>query len=294
MNQTIAALRKEKGLTQEQLGALVGVSAQAVSKWEKGGTPDVELLPLLSDTLGVTIDTLFGREERKLEELPQLLSRWLVGLPAKDRLFRLFELLVGSFPNLAAMDPAIADVIQPMASVLSTCYTADGTWLRSGLLLDEGMAIGVLSEDFPFYVLLPEPPAGYASQFSPTEDYRALFSVLSREGSLELLYYLYSQKDAFYTVPALSERVGLPLEQIIPILDAMEACHLLKKTTIETQAGSEPVYAPDNNYGLVPFLYMARWFMEKNFAWYLQWNDRKRPTLAPKDPPASKPENCQM
>ena len=63
LSEQIAALRKERGLTQEQLGNLVGVSAQAVSKWEKGGTPDVELLPILSRQLGVTIDALFGMED---------------------------------------------------------------------------------------------------------------------------------------------------------------------------------------------------------------------------------------
>ena len=37
LSERIAQLRKDRGLTQEQLGQLVGVSAQAVSKWEKGG-----------------------------------------------------------------------------------------------------------------------------------------------------------------------------------------------------------------------------------------------------------------
>jgi transcriptional regulator with XRE-family HTH domain len=45
LSERIAALRKERGLTQEQLGKLCGVSSQAVGKWEKGGAPDVELLP---------------------------------------------------------------------------------------------------------------------------------------------------------------------------------------------------------------------------------------------------------
>ena len=54
LSEHIASLRKERGLTQEQLGQLVGVSAQAVSKWEKGGAPDVELLPTLADRLGVS------------------------------------------------------------------------------------------------------------------------------------------------------------------------------------------------------------------------------------------------
>ena len=41
----IAALRKEKGFTQEQLAAMIGVSAPAVSKWETGNSyPDITLL----------------------------------------------------------------------------------------------------------------------------------------------------------------------------------------------------------------------------------------------------------
>ena len=41
----IASLRKEKGVKQEELAKYVGVSTQAVSKWENGGVPDIELLP---------------------------------------------------------------------------------------------------------------------------------------------------------------------------------------------------------------------------------------------------------
>ena len=43
----IAKYRKEAGLPQEELGPSVGVSIQAVSRWECGGTQDVELLPAL-------------------------------------------------------------------------------------------------------------------------------------------------------------------------------------------------------------------------------------------------------
>ena len=38
----IAMLRKEKGVKQEEVASYVGVSAQAVSKWENGGVPDVD------------------------------------------------------------------------------------------------------------------------------------------------------------------------------------------------------------------------------------------------------------
>ena len=60
---TIARFRKEKGWTQAELGEKLGVSNQAVSKWESGMTmPDVMLLPSLADLFGVYIDELFSRE----------------------------------------------------------------------------------------------------------------------------------------------------------------------------------------------------------------------------------------
>ncbi len=61
MGKRIAQLRKDKGMTQEQLAEKLGVSAQAVSKWENDiSCPDITLLPLLASTLGVTTDELLG------------------------------------------------------------------------------------------------------------------------------------------------------------------------------------------------------------------------------------------
>lgn len=61
----IALLRRQKGLTQEELAEHMGVSPQAVSKWENDQTcPDISALPRLSKLLGVSVDELLsGREE---------------------------------------------------------------------------------------------------------------------------------------------------------------------------------------------------------------------------------------
>lgn len=57
----IRSLREERGLTQLQLAARVGVGDKAVSKWERGGgCPDVSLLPALADELGTTVETLLA------------------------------------------------------------------------------------------------------------------------------------------------------------------------------------------------------------------------------------------
>ena len=79
LSERIAALRKERGLTQEQLGKLCGVSSQAVGKWEKGGAPDVELLPVLAQQLGVSIDALFGLESGDRLDVPEVVGGWLRG-----------------------------------------------------------------------------------------------------------------------------------------------------------------------------------------------------------------------
>lgn len=63
LGKRIAMLRKRSGMTQEQLAERVGVSAQAVSKWEnEASCPDIMTLPLLADIFGVTIDELLGKK----------------------------------------------------------------------------------------------------------------------------------------------------------------------------------------------------------------------------------------
>ena len=63
-NSSLKRIRKEKAITQEQLADKVGVSPQAVSKWELSSYPDPQLLPAIADYLGVTIDELFGRDRK--------------------------------------------------------------------------------------------------------------------------------------------------------------------------------------------------------------------------------------
>lgn len=61
LGSNIRALRQHKGLTQEQVAAQLGVSCQAVSKWETAvNTPDIALLPAIAKLFGVTIDALFS------------------------------------------------------------------------------------------------------------------------------------------------------------------------------------------------------------------------------------------
>ncbi len=62
LGENIRSLRMANGITQEQFGYELGVSAQAVSRWENGATyPDITMLPMIADFFDVTLDELMGR-----------------------------------------------------------------------------------------------------------------------------------------------------------------------------------------------------------------------------------------
>lgn len=68
VGEQIAALRKSKGITQNELGERIGVSFQAVSKWERGETlPDITLLPDLAKILETTTDYILLGSEKVIE-----------------------------------------------------------------------------------------------------------------------------------------------------------------------------------------------------------------------------------
>ena len=63
INEQIAALRKQKGVTQGELAQALGVTNQSVSKWESGQCcPDIQLLPEIAKYFEVSIDELMGKE----------------------------------------------------------------------------------------------------------------------------------------------------------------------------------------------------------------------------------------
>lgn len=68
VGEQIATLRKAKGITQNELGERIGVSFQAVSKWERGETlPDITLLPDLAKILETTTDYILLGSEKVVE-----------------------------------------------------------------------------------------------------------------------------------------------------------------------------------------------------------------------------------
>ena len=74
LGKRIAMLRRQKGLKQEDLANTLGVSSQAVSKWENDQTcPDISLLPKLAEILEVSVDELLSGKKEELAQTAKVL-----------------------------------------------------------------------------------------------------------------------------------------------------------------------------------------------------------------------------
>jgi transcriptional regulator with XRE-family HTH domain len=97
----ISQLRRDKGVTQEQLAGFTGVSVAAVSKWETDNSyPDITLLPLIAEFFEVSIDALLDYDltNEKLKMLKDSNNRYVksgdyeAGIP-------LYEEAIVKYPN---------------------------------------------------------------------------------------------------------------------------------------------------------------------------------------------------
>ena len=263
LSEQIAALRKERGLTQEQLGNLVGVSAQAVSKWEKGGTPDIELLPILSRQLGVTIDALFGMEGGESEDPAEAVGRWLRGFPSKERLDRFCRLV---WEAKVHFTPGDCELLLPDTGYPGSCEFAYGDEMvelqLSQIVAEGGFLFDVHAEDLTFVTLWPRPQGGWARWLAPKEDYRRLFGVLAKPGCLELVEFIYRWKTVWFSSSAVTKHFRMDQETVEKLLEDLAEVRMLTSMELELEDGETTVYKVVEPWKLIPFLMLARTMMQ--------------------------------
>ena len=120
-NDNLRRIRKEKKITQEQLAEFVGVSPQAVSKWEMNSFPDASLLPKIAEKLEVSIDELFGLKSENISIYDRILEH-IKSVPAEKRFDEMFS-IVRAFP-LACCGAVKTSLYQRKCSPRNTTITA--------------------------------------------------------------------------------------------------------------------------------------------------------------------------
>ncbi len=157
-NTNLRMLRKQKGLTQEQLADAVGVSAQAVSKWELSSFPDAQLLPAVADCLGVTIDELFGRKKEETPDIYTQIADHLRSIPVENRFqeaFQLCWLICQSSDDFLNLDPSDESFLDNNEISLYSETTNNHGFLQARL-----------NRSLQYFLLMPEPEGGFDHFYS--------------------------------------------------------------------------------------------------------------------------------
>lgn len=269
MGQIGAQIRKyrtTKGLTQEQLGQLVGVTTQAVSKWECGGTPDAELLPALADALGVNIDSLFGRDD---QDAVFALAKRLVAMDDATAFRHLFDMCVAG--SLGADHEAVYMPDQHIRLNLDH-WGLDGLvhsrFIR--IMYDAGMINACISDGLRYFFTMLEPLGGLQTQVAPPEQLCPLFAALADPDRLKLLFSLYTRLNTPLDASLISKNTGLPVPEVDRHMDILYQVGLVMRSTIATAHGEIYSYMFNQEDAVVALLCFADQILrneDPNLAW---------------------------
>ena len=230
----IAKYRKLKGDTQEQLGELVGVSGQAVSKWENGGVPDTYLLPAISKILGVSIDALFG-VEKKISDYSQddilddLFKFCLQKTYCKEDKIDFFKFM---FETIWTLQSAyfgnesrllLNDVIE------KNCGNQQ---ITSQIINNEGTTYLSLVENFPFFCAVADTPE-ISKKLLSEKHFGEFFSLLASEDGMKAIIFTQTATETSqYTADMMAKKIGITLERFLEIEPLLVKYGLLNEDSL--------------------------------------------------------------
>lgn len=140
LGSVIKRLRTEQGVTQDALAEYLGISYQAVSKWETGTTlPDITLLPKLAVFFGVRIDELFSvGHEDELERIDVMLQKETMS----DQNYAYAKRILD---GILKENPKDVEAMKRYAKVYLTKTNAD--LITAGRMLEQAMELAPLDEE---------------------------------------------------------------------------------------------------------------------------------------------------
>ena len=268
----IAVLRKEKGVTQEALAEFVGVTGQAVSKWESGGSPDTPLLPVIADYFEVSIDRLFGRKVTDYKDLKMEVAEFINSIPEKeDRLRMVFDFCW--FMEIAIMRKV--DEKDDMIDDLNDQFCST----HSQMIFNNGATSFGINEVLRYFLIMPEPEKGWGQRLHYKKEYTQLFAMLADEDVLKALFFLYGRNSKSFTPRLLEREFGFSITQAEEILGKLTEYGLVWSREIELDDEMRTVYDFNSFFSFVPFLTFAEEIIQRPKAFYCNWVDRQNPWL---------------
>lgn len=274
IGRVIAQLRNARHVTQEELARSVGVSAQAVSKWENGGVPDAALLPGIADFFGVSIDTLFSRDITDYSDMETALAKRIVDTPPDERFETVFELCW-------VMEQALMGGILQDDSIKSYREALPQEEQRySSIRTDSGYTLMGIANRLPYFLIVPETGDKDAALLRGI-DYPSLFRDLADETVFHALIMLYKRASSkAFTPNLLVKELGITVEKAADIIGILSRYRFIRTTQIDLDDITQEVYTFTPTPSFPALLIFAREIIDPPHSFSYYSESRTTPYLA--------------
>lgn len=279
IGEKIANYRKAKGYTQEQLGELVGVSGQAVSKWENGGVPDTYLLPAISKILDVSIDALFDIEKDisdfTQDEILDMLFKFCFYKSSNTA--DNFDMFPYLFEIIWTLQSAYfgVETRQPLREVIEK--NSDNPQITSQIINDEGTTYLTLVENFPFFCAVMDTPEITKKLLSEQNFYEFFSLLASVDGLKAVIFTQRSEKSGQYMAETMAKNIGISVESFLKIEPLLVKYGLLHEDSLSLDDKIITVYHKWSNPEIRPLLIMAYQFINARQCYYNFTCNRTKP-----------------
>lgn len=299
MGERIKELRKRDGMTQEELGAKVGVSAQAVSKWECGSVPDTELIPKLADCFGVSIDTLFGRDYSNFD-VYSLMAKYIVGDTEKEgnrkeAIERAFETCGMTLSSTIFLEDGKHIAAEQEGDLIEWIYQdklsvnemMGHKHKYSESDMDDLTALMDRTEEMPFFLYMPE-GKDRGKKLLENTDYCSFFAELADPDFFNAAVWVQGHRlsknrnepwEARFTQKTFVEKVGIPEDRAEEILNKLRRFCLIRVGELELDDTTYPVYSSRWNPYFLMLLQIAYYYLHSPTAFYGRCIGRYNPPL---------------
>jgi len=251
----IKEFRTKTGITQEELGQLVGVTTQAVSKWERGGTPDAELLPRIARALGVSVDALFDMEQDTGSRLEDFIIEELDGKEDEEAFQRAVSLCIAIEMGLFKMDALKNKAAGEMMNYLNDEQEHE---YFSTLVSNEGIVRTRLSQNGRYFFIMPEPEVGYREFLENVDELSQVFTALSDQDAIKCLFFVCQRMHKAISIELIAESVGISEKKVEKIMEQFAEINLVACNEVEMVGREVKVYSLCRQATILSLLTFAR------------------------------------
>lgn len=250
----IQHLRRQKGMTQAELAQAVGVTPQAVSKWERGCFPDAELLPRISDALGVSINDLYSKKNCEPKDIKQTIVDVIQKEPVEQRMKTADSLIWACILGISGT----SSVSEAFHQFNSFSASSEGDYLLHSLQ-KTGLILGDLTSGHRYFMLAPQQEENYQNRIPRPAETSRFFHILSDPDVLSIIYYFFRRpQGAGVTKQAIAAGCRLSEKNVNQAIHSLLRSGIVGETAIEGEHGPISTFHMEKTEFLIGILLIAK------------------------------------